>query len=466
MPGESRVVPSPLTMCCLITGALRGYSMADIQPFRMVHYDRKFAKELDRLITPPYDVISPEQQESYYAAHEFNIIRLVLGKQYADDGQDNNRYTRANATLREWLDKGILTWENIPGLAVYQMEFEQPEHGSRSIDGIICLVKVDDYGEGKVLPHEKTYKGPKQDQLDLLRSCHANFTAIHALFSDEPHTISDAYSPHIRRPADQETRDRNGTIHRIWNIYDSGVIERLQRVFDQKSLFIADGHHRYETALAYKAEMRSAGHTGPSEPHNYVMMYLTSMSHPGLTILPAHRMVKGLRDLNVSRLLKELEPYFYIEELSFAAADRESTFRTFVERIESYSGVGGEFGMMVHGEQCFRLLRLKDFETAESLVNASIPSVLRGLDVTILREVIMNHGLGMDGENAEGKIEYTPLVGEALNKVTEGEIQIGFILNPTRVDQMRTAAELGHKLPQKSTYFYPKLSSGLVLRVF
>ncbi len=440
--------------------------MAEIQPFRMVHYDRKFVAELDRLITPPYDVISPEEQDSFYEAHPLNIIRLVLGKQFAEDSNGDNRYTRAAATMRQWLDEGVLTRESHPGITVYQMEFEQPEHGSRTIDGIICLIKVDDYGKGKVLPHEKTYKGPKKDQLDLLRACRANLTPIHALFGDEPNTVSDAYERHIQGPPDQETKDADGTIHRTWNIYDPAVIERLKRILEQKSLFIADGHHRYETARAYKEEMRAAGHTSSSDPHEYVMAYLASMSHPGLTILPAHRMVKGLSHLDLGKFLKELEPYFHIEELCFSDQDRKSIFQTLMDRIESYSAIGGKFGMVVQGEPCFRLLRLRDFHIAESLIDSSIPEPLRGLDVTILREAIMNHGLGMDGENAEGQIEYTPSIDEALKKVTKGEIQISFILNPTRVDQMKAAAELGHKLPHKSTYFYPKISSGLVLRVF
>ncbi len=440
--------------------------MAEIQPFRMVHFDRRFAAELDRLVTPPYDVISNDEQESFYAAHPLNVIRLVLGKQFADDANGNNRYTRAAATLREWLDQGVLKRENYPGITVYQMEFEQPGHGTRIIDGIICLIKVDDYGKGKVLPHEKTYKGPKQDQLNLLSACRANFTPIHALFGDKPHVITDAYSSYIQQSPDQETKDANGTIHRTWNIFDPEVIQGLQKIFKEKSLFIADGHHRYETARAYKDEMRAAGHTKPTDPHEYVMAYLTSMTHPGLVILPAHRMVKGLHNLDLGRFLSELKPKFNIEELCFNEADRQTVFRTLVERIESYSEVGGKFGMIVQGEPCFRLLRLKDFHAAESLMDSSIPAPLRGLDVTILREAIMNHALGMDGENAEGKIEYTPSIEEALKRVLRGEIQISFVLNPTRVDQVQSAAELGHKLPHKSTYFYPKISSGLVLHVF
>ncbi len=392
--------------------------------------------------------------------------QIGFGKEHPEDSESDNRYSRAATTLKKWMDEGILVQETKPSLVIYQMEFDQAVLGHRVIDGIVCLVRVDDYGEGKVLPHEKTYKGPKQDQLNLLRSCRANFTPIHSLFSDEPNLVSREYAAYIQRSPDQEVREPDGTVHRTWNIYEEEVIHRITQLIEQKSLFIADGHHRYETALAYRAEMRAAGQSDPSAPHEFVMMYLTSMSHPGLTILPAHRVVKGLQDLDVPRMLRLIEPYFHIEEVPFSGGDRGSVFRAMLDRIVSYLEIGGKFGMMVHGESCFRLLKLKDFDRAESLMDQQIPAPLRSLDVTILREIIMNYGLGMDSENAEGKIGYTPHCGDALRKVIEGEAQIGFILNPTRVDQVRKAAELGHKLPQKSTYFYPKISSGLVLRVF
>ncbi|HMK35297.1 MAG TPA: DUF1015 domain-containing protein [Desulfomonilaceae bacterium] len=440
--------------------------MAKIKPFQMVHYDYRFTAELDKLITPPYDVISAEEQEKFYQSNPFNIIRLVLGKQYENDANGDNRYTRAAATLNQWLSEGILTKDASPSLTVYRMDFEQPDGGVASIDGLIALVKVDAYGKGKVLPHEKTYKGPKLDQLNLLRACKANFTPIHALFNDESNAIMGRYEQWIQGPPQQETKDANGTVHKTWTVQDAKTIADICDLLLPKSLFIADGHHRYETALAYRNEIRATGVTDPDGPHEYVMMYLTSMAHPGLTILPAHRMVKGLRGLDLSTVEKVLEPYFHIEELAFSQDDRKEVARVLVERIRSYSNVGGKFGMVVQGEKCFRLLRLKDPRAVDSLMDDDIPSSLRGLDVTILREIIMNHGLGLDKDNSEGNIEYTPLVSEAMDKALKGEVQISFILNPTRVDQMRTAAELGHKLPHKSTYFFPKLSSGLVLNVF
>lgn len=440
--------------------------MADIQPFRMVQYNGKSAGELDRLITPPYDVISEAQQNAFYDAHPGNIIRLVLGKQFPEDTDRNNRYTRAGATLKQWMADGTLVRKDTPGMTIYRMDFEDPEGGRRQLDGIVALVKVDEYGKGKVLPHEKTYLGPKADQLNIMRHCRANITPIHALFNDEEDGVTNTYGRFMQGRPEQETTDADGTVHQTWTLTDDETISGIVASLKDKSIFIADGHHRYETALAYRNEVRASGRPESNGEGEYVMAYLTAMAHPGLTILPAHRMVKGLNEVDVPLVLKKLEPYFYSEELCFADGNREEVSRRLIERIASFSDIGGKFGMVVQGELCFQLLRLKDFEAVKPLMNSGIPDDLKGLDVTILREIIIGRGLGLDRDDPEGHIEYTPSISEALHKVIGGEVQVSFILNPTRVDQMRTAAEMGHKLPHKSTYFFPKLSSGLVLNVF
>lgn len=440
--------------------------MAEVIPFNAVHYGGESAPNLNRIISPPYDVISPDEQEALYLAHPHNIVRLVLGKRFPEDSDVDNRYTRAAATLRQWLETGVLTRTQKVGFTLYQMEFDQPEGGRRTLDGLIALVKVDDYGKGKVLPHEKTYKGPKEDQLNLIRACRANLTPIHGLFDDEADDVMTAYSDLLRRAPDQEASDANGVVHRTWTLDDPAAISKIVSTLGEKSIFIADGHHRYETSLAYKAEVLKAGNGSPGGPHEYIMMYLTAMTHPGLTILPAHRMVKGIKDLDSARVLSELDTYFHVEDLPYSDSDRQDVARTMLDRIHSYAEIGGKFGMVIQGDNRFHLLRLRDFRVIDSIMDAAIPSSLRGLDVTILREIIMGCGLGLGKDDAEGKIEYTPLVFEAIDKALRGEVQISFLLNPTRVDQMRAAAELGAKLPQKSTYFFPKVSSGLVINVF
>ena len=439
--------------------------MADIKPFRMVHYNGKCTSELDKLITPPYDVISPREQEAFYQTHPLNMIRLVLGKQYPDDNDRDNRYSRAAAALQQWLSQGALVRSDRAGLTIYRMEFDEPEGCRRQLDGIVALVRVDDYGKGKVLPHEKTYNGPKADQLNLMRHCRAHLTPIHGLFDDQDDLVVREYAGIMQGAPEQEATDITGTVHKTWTLYDEDIISRIVGLLASKSIFIADGHHRYETALAYKNELQAAGATGDGAGE-YVMMYLTSMTHPGLTILAAHRLVKGVPEVDVPSILGKLDPYFHHEELCFRQDNREEVSQRLIERISSYSEIGGKFGMVVQGEECFHLLRLKDFGAIQPLMDPGIPPNLRSLDVTILREIIIGRGLGLNKDNAEGHIEYTPSMSEALERVLSGELQLSFVLNPTRVDQMRAAAELGHKLPHKSTYFFPKLSSGLVLNVF
>ncbi len=440
--------------------------MAEIRPFRMVHYNGNCAADLDKLIAPPYDVISEEQQEGFYQAHPYNIIRLVLGKTSKDDTEADNRYTRARQALSEWMSEGVFTRRDRPGFTVYQMDYELPEGGRRIIDGIVSLVKVDDYGVGKVLPHEKTYKGPKQDQLDLMRACKANMTPIHALFEDASNEIAEQYKPSMDGPPEQETVDSDGTVHRTWSIRDDAAVSRITKLLDPKSIFIADGHHRYETARAYKKEMDEASGSNASAAHNHVMMYLTSMSHPGLCIRPAHRMIKGLTRIDLEGFWRRLKPCFEKDAIFFSETDMKDAAQKLLDRVAARATVGGKFGMYVHGENCFRLMRVKGFDRVETYIDQTIPGPLKTLDVTILRELVIARGLEIDKEDLEKHMEYAPSAEEALEKARRGDVQISFIMNPTRVEQMREAAELGYQLPHKSTYFYPKVSSGLVLNVF
>ncbi len=440
--------------------------MADIKPFKMVKYNGSCAQELDKIITPPYDVISDEEQEDFYKAHPNNIIRLVLGKTHKEDTKQNNRYTRAASTLQSWLMQGVLAKDEKPGYMVYQMEYEAPEGGRKMIDGVVAMVRVDDYGKGKVLPHEKTYKGPKEDQLNLTRACRAHLTPIHALFDDDGEAVRSLYKDLMQTPPEIEARDSQGDIHRAWSLDDEVIVEKIADIIGEKSIFIADGHHRYETARAYKQEMDSKVDTNGDAGHDHVMMYLTPMDHPGLLIRPAYRMVKGLNSVDIKGFLKRVKPCFETDSIYFDSSGKDEAFETLVKRIEGHKDIGGKFGMIVHGEKCFRILRLKDFSCVDQYIDPSIPNALRNLDVTVLREVVIARGLRLDREEVEGFIEYTASTETLLKKVENGKVQIGFLMNPTRVDQMRKAAELGHKLPQKSTFFYPKVCSGLVINVF
>lgn len=440
--------------------------MAEIKPFESVHYGPDYSNTLKSLITPPYDVISPEQQDSFYNSHPFNVIRLVLGKQFINDTPENNRYSRASSTLKQWMRDKVLIRKSKPCFTLYQMDFKEPNEKRKKIDGIVGLLKVEDYGVGKVLPHEKTYSGPKKDQLELLRACKANFTPIHAMFDDPCQKVSKLYENLLNSPPEQEVRDSDDTIHRTWSLYDEVSIHEIVRFLSQKSLFIADGHHRYETSLAYCREVEARNHFTTDSSHKYVMSYLTSMSHPGLLILPAHRMLRGLTNFDKESLLNRINDCFEIQELDYDVNDIQMASKKLLTKLNEYTDVGGHFGMLISGAKKFCLLSLKDFQVISQFLDTNIPDVLINLDVTILRELILKHGFKLDSENSEDHIEYTPFIEEALKKVLLGDVQVSFILNPTRVDQMRKAAEMGQKLPHKSTYFYPKISSGLVFNVF
>lgn len=440
--------------------------MAEIMPFQMVHYGPEYSNALNSLITPPYDVISSEQQDSFYKSHPFNVIRLVLGKQFSSDTPEDNRYTRASNTLKKWMLDKVLVRKPKPGFTLYQMDFKEPDGNWKRIDGLVGLLKAEDYGVGKVLPHERTYSGPKKDQLELLRACRANFTPIHAMFHDPEGRVLKLYEGLLNTEPEQEVKDSDDIIHRTWSLCDDSAVHGIVEFLREKSLFIADGHHRYETSLAYCREMEVQNPSTTDQSHKYVMSYFTSMSHPGLTVLPAHRMLRDLKDFNKEELLRRMSDCFEIHDLDYDISDLESASKRLTSKLHEFAEVGGHFGMLFNGEKRFRLLSLKDPEIFSSFLDTNIPESLVNLDVTIFRELILGHSFGLDREGSENHIEYTPSAADALKKALLGEIQVSFILNPTRVDQMRKAAELGQKLPHKSTYFYPKISSGLVLNVF
>ncbi len=440
--------------------------MAEIMPFQMVQYGPEYSNALKSLITPPYDVISPEQQDSFYKSHPFNVIRLVLGKQFSSDTPEDNRYTRASNTLKKWMTDKVLVRKPKPGFTLYQMDFRESDGNWKRIDGFVGLLKAEDYGAGKVLPHEKTYSGPKKDQLKLLRACRANFTPIHAMFNDPEGIVLKLYESLLNTEPEQEVRDSEEIIHRTWSLCEENAVHGIVEFLREKSLFIADGHHRYETALAYRREMEARNPSTIGQPDNYIMSYFTSMSHPGLTVLPAHRMLRDLKDFNKEEFLRRMSDCFEIHDLDYDISDLENASKRLSSKLREFAKVGGHFGVLFNGEQRFRLISLRDPEIFSSFLSANIPESLINLDVTIFRELILGHCFGLDKEDLENHIEYTPSAADALKKTMLGEIQVSFILNPTRVDQMTKVAELGQKLPHKSTYFYPKISSGLVLNVF
>lgn len=418
--------------------------MAEIKPFRALRYTDK-AGDISKLTCPPYDIISEEQRRAYLAENPNNVIRLELPK-------GENPYAVAGETLQSWLKDGILRRDTDPGLYIYEEEFEA-FGARRKVKGVICLVKLEEFSKGIILPHEETLSKAKEDRLNLMKATSCNFSQVYSLYMDEAHTTDARLNALSSGNPRYEFSDGEVT-HRLWLVNDKEVIRAICGDFENRKLYIADGHHRYETALNYRNWRREQGKADGSE--DYMMMMLVNMEHEGLVVFPTHRLVRGLENFQAEKLLAACGDKFSIVPQS----DVSQISSVLNERYQQGKKA---FGFYTGGES-WHLLVLKDADAmAEILPEKS--EAYRGLDVSVLHSLILEKYLGIDKENMalQKNLTYTRSLQEALDSVRNGESQCAFLLNPTRVTEIRDVAAAGEKMPQKSTYFYPKLITGLVM---
>lgn len=437
--------------------------MATIIPFRGMFFNQAKAGAIADLVCPPYDIISHEQQQALYRKSPWNVIRLELGLESPGDTVEDNRYTRAAATLAEWTAAGVLQQSERPAFNVYEMEFAAGRK-HRRLRGLVCLVRIEDYASGIVKPHETTLSGPKTDRLNLLRACKASFSQIYSLVSDPDGTIGGILEG-VKGKAEREVRDADGVVHRIWTLADESSINAIVRDLADRPVFIADGHHRYDTALNYRNERRKAsGASTGREGFNYVAMFLARMEDPGLVILPAHRALFNLTDFHPRKFEEDLNRYFNIERIDFTkrseAADRQTILDTMAHRADH----AHVFGMRVQGEHCYYLLTLRSEADMEAVIPGKVPAYRR-LDVSILHHLIIDRLLGVSLETHKLglNIEYIKEADDAVRRVESGEAEIIFFMNPTKVQEVKEVAAAGERMPQKATYFSPKLLTGLVM---
>jgi len=430
--------------------------VADIQPFCGLRYDPERIGDLSAVITPPYDVISTAEQLLYHRSSPYNVIRLEDGEERPEDYSAENKYTRAATTLDGWLREGILTREGYP--AFYLVEHRFPYQGREmSRFSLIARVRLEDLsGSGSIRPHEMTMRGPGEDRLRLLKSCHANFSPIMGLFRHRGVGIQSLFPDTIKEPA-LSAVDRYGVAYAMWVVTDEKAIARVSDLFIDKTLYIADGHHRYETALAYKQERCAASPscTG-EEAFNFVMMTLTPADDPNLIMLPTHRLVRGLNKKRLAQLKEELSTFFDEELLSPLPTSSES-LKGWTETLNQQRGTA--FGL--YGLERPRLCLLR---ARQEMMPPFQPRVLRDLDVYTLHQVVLRQMLGIDSpEREEDCLEYTRDGLEVLSRVDEGDYQLAFLLNPTPISSVLSVADQGVRMPQKSTYFHPKTPAGLVI---
>jgi uncharacterized protein (DUF1015 family) len=437
--------------------------MAKIVPFRGIIYNQGKAGAIDTLVCPPYDIISPAEQQELYRKSPYNVIRLEYGLTSPADGDEDNRYTRAAAVLEEWSRSKVLQEVREPAFFIYEMEYKAG-NGVKRLRGIICLVRLEDYDSGIIKPHETTLSGPKTDRLNLLRSCKATFSQIFSLFSDSPGNVAGILAKVTRTP-EMEVKHSDGVTHRIWSLNDKNDIAAIARELADKHIFIADGHHRYDTALNYRNERRkAAGSFTGEEGFNYVAMFLARLEDPALTILPAHRALFNLTDFNARKFEDDLNKYFNIERIDFDKRSESKDLLTVLDTMAHRADHAHVFGMRVQGEHSYYLLTLRNEADMDVLLPAKSPAY-RMLDVSILHHLIIDKLLGIKMEtHKQGlNIEYIKDAGEADMRVHDNAAEIVFFMNPTKVQEVKDVASAGERMPQKATYFFPKLLTGLVM---
>ncbi|MBQ2943095.1 MAG: DUF1015 domain-containing protein [Ruminococcus sp.] len=423
--------------------------MAQIKAFKGLRFDTNTAGCIKSICCPPYDIISEAQRLQYLAENENNIIRLELPK------EGENPYATACEVLKMWEDKGILIREAEDALYIYEEEFTA--YGERkSIKGLICRLKVEEFSKGVVLPHEFTLSKAKEDRLNLMKATNCNFSQIYGLYMDEEHTSLSTIDALSERECDLSFTDDDNITHRLWIVTDKDAIEKLCADFDDRKIYIADGHHRYETALNYRNWCREKGIAKEGDACDYQMIFLCDMGHPGLVVFPTHRLVRDLETFDKAEVLAKCEAYFDVEKYT----DTEN-----MEKILADKDKQGKkaFGFYT-GKGEWYLLTLKDISVMNELL-PELSKASRSLDVTVLHTLILEQIFGIDKENMAQQINltYTKFFEEALCAVDEGVAQCSFVLNPTKVEEIRDVASEGEKMPQKSTYFYPKMITGMVM---
>jgi uncharacterized protein (DUF1015 family) len=450
--------------------------MADVRPLPGIRYAREI--DLAAVVTPPYDVIAPEAQERYYARDPHNIIRLELGREEPGDDELNNRYTRAALTFAEWRLRSVLCQE-APALYLYEQRFTIPgAHGAgaeRKRHGLFARVRLEPWEAGVILPHERTLPKPKSDRLNLTRATAATLSPIMALYDDPQGELAAVLNKAARRKPEVAFTDEAGEEHRLWPLRDADLTTRVAGYFRDRQLYIADGHHRYETALAYREELREARrHLAPDDPANFTLMALTALEDPGLTALPTHRIVRGVERGRVAQLAGELGGYFELTPLGgsngLAGLDVAQTLAALAAASEDGRRVvfvmltpSGATLLLQTSSGAAAMAALEPTRAGEHIGSSA---AWRALDVAALHELILTRGLGINEEaiRAGERVSYTRDASAAVEAVRSGaEGQIAFLLNPTPPSAVRDVARAGDRMPQKSTYFYPKLITGLLI---
>jgi uncharacterized protein (DUF1015 family) len=427
--------------------------VADIIPFEGVRYGPSIA--LDDVVSPPYDVISAARAAELRARSPYGAVHLDLPVAPGETAL-GAAYAQAAAHFTRWQADGVLVRDAAPGLYLVDQKYRGPDGRKRTRRGFIARLRLTDFNERAVRPHERTHSGPRIDRLRLYRAAHADLSQIFLLYDDDGGVEEALAAAADAAPVASagEARDGDGNVHRIVPLAGA-VADRVVALMRERPLYIADGHHRYETALAYRDERRAAG----DRSADTLMVYLCSMSDPGLNVFPTHRLVRDVDVPPVAILLERMRPFFEPvgEPVHGLRASRGA-----LERLGEQADPGRVFGLYLAGEDVGVVVKSREPAATERLVASGFSPDAAALSVTMLHELVFSEALGMDQDQAEKHIDYATSVTEALTALAGDRYQLGAFLNPTLVRQVQAIADRGETMPQKSTYFYPKLLTGLV----
>jgi uncharacterized protein (DUF1015 family) len=431
--------------------------MAKIAPFPGIRYNAHKVGDLSKVVSQPYDRVRYGLQDQYYDLHPYNIVRITKGREFGGDSRENNVYTRARDYFHTWLDAGYLLRDPEAAFYVYHQTFTLPDGTDLRRRAFIAALKLAEFSEGIVLPHERTLSGPKVDRLNLLRATETNFGQIFMLYPDSENRINAILDAAIAgRAPDADVRElfEKDVRQQVWVLSDPEVTAQVvAEMAPKQGLIIADGHHRYETALNYRTEMREKHPNAPANAgFEYRMVTLVSMDDPGLTILPTHREINSYTAKTTAQILADAAEYFEVTPM----ADRPSLEAAMAEATSTDKRIGFYDGN-------YFLLRLKDPEIMAQIVSERVEE-WRMLDVSILHELLIERVMGISKEQVESKenIDYHRDLDLAISMVDKGQAQCVYIMNPTRMAEVKACSDKGAKMPQKSTDFYPKVITGLV----
>jgi uncharacterized protein (DUF1015 family) len=434
----------------------------ELRPFRGILYNPAGVDDLFAVLAPPYDVISQQEREIYYQRHRHNVVRLIYGRDEPGDTASQNRYTRAAQYLQTWLRCGVLVRDTTPAMYLCAERYSLPDGTQRERQGLIALCRLEPFERGVVLPHEETSPIPKRMLFDLRSTVEANLSQIFALYADDTGKVQELLATQRQRSAALSFRDQDGMLHRVWTLHDPSLLVDIQRAMAGRWALIADGHHRYETCLEYQRLMRqSTPHWTGEEWFNFAMLYLTDIHDPGLAILPTHRLLRGLPSTLVAQLPERLRDICQLEALPFhTPAEREERLQGLLQAMRQCGESAHVFGLYT-GADTFWLLTLSGSPDVGDVPGVGSSEQWQTLDVSLLHDFLLAKVLG--GEVQEDGIAFTQDAAAAVELVARQDYQLAFLLNPTKVEQLVQHAMAGNRMPRKSTYFYPKLLTGIVI---